>query len=74
MLAANLAASQRDQLTLVQRVIGVWLEEEVLQADHDRGEVEYWLPVLAENVPAVSLGLLRVTHKQTFPSRSRFGW
>lgn len=36
--------------TFVQWVIRVGLEEEILQADHDRVEVEDGLPVLAENV------------------------
>jgi hypothetical protein len=38
--------------TLVQRVVGVGLEEEVLQADHDGVEVEHGLPVLAQDVEA----------------------
>ena len=38
--------------TLVQRIIRVGLEEEVLEADHDRVEVEHRLPVLSQNVQA----------------------
>jgi len=36
--------------TLVQWIIGVWFEEEVLQANHDSVKVEYGLPVLAQDV------------------------
>ncbi len=38
------------QLTLVQRIIRVGLKEEILQADHDRVEVEHGLPVFSQNV------------------------
>ena len=38
--------------TFVQRIVCVWLQEEVLQADHDRVEVQNWLPVLTEDVQA----------------------
>ena len=38
--------------TLIQRIVGVGLEEEVLQSDHDGIEVEDGLPVLAQDVQA----------------------
>ena len=38
--------------TLVQRIIGVRLQEEVLQSDHDRVEVQHGLPVLTQDVQA----------------------
>lgn len=46
------ARRRREALTLVERVIGVGLEEEVLQPDHDGVEVQDGLPVLAEDVEA----------------------
>lgn len=36
----------------VERVVCVWLQEEILETDHDRVEVQDGLPVLAENVQA----------------------
>ena len=38
--------------TFVQRVVGVRLKEEVLEADHDGVEVQDGLPVFAEDVEA----------------------
>lgn len=38
--------------TFVERIIGIRLEEQVLQADHDRVEVEDGLPIFAEDVEA----------------------
>lgn len=38
--------------TLVQRIVRIGFEEEVLQADHYRVEVEYGLPVFSKNVQA----------------------
>jgi hypothetical protein len=34
----------------VQRVVRVWLQEEVLQANHDRVQVEDGFPVFSKNV------------------------
>ena len=38
--------------TLVQRIIGIRLEEEVLQPDHDGVQVEHRLPVFSQDVQA----------------------
>lgn len=38
--------------TLVERIVSIRLEEQVLQPDHDRVEIEDGLPVLAKNVEA----------------------
>lgn len=38
--------------TFVQWIVRIWLKEQILQADHDRVEVEDGLPVLSENVQA----------------------
>lgn len=38
--------------TLIKRILGIGLEEEVLEADHDGVEVEHGLPVLAQDVEA----------------------
>lgn len=46
------ATASRPKRTLVERVIGVGFEEEVLESNHNRVEVEYWLPVLALRVNA----------------------
>ena len=46
------AYKQEAQRTLVERIIRVWFQEEILEAHHDRSEVEYWLPVLSEDVQA----------------------
>lgn len=45
-------AKTNRQLTLVQRVIGVWLQEQVLQADHNGVEIEDRFPVFSEDVQA----------------------
>jgi len=37
---------------LIQRIICVWLQEQILKSDHDRIKVENWFPVLAENIQA----------------------
>lgn len=39
-------------LTLIQWVVGVWLQEEVLKADHYGVEVENRFPVLSQDVQA----------------------
>lgn len=39
-------------LTLVQRVVGIRFKEQILQSDHDRGQVKHRFPVLAEDVEA----------------------
>lgn len=39
-------------LAFVQRIIRIRLEEKVLQSDHNRIEVENWLPILSKDVQA----------------------
>lgn len=39
-----------DVLTLVQWIISVRLQEEILQTNHDRIEVQHWLPVFSQDV------------------------
>ena len=51
--------------TFVQRVVGIGLEEEKLQAVHDRVQAEHGLPVLAQdiqtNVPVqVNVGMVNL--------------
>lgn len=38
------------EFTLVQRIVRIWFEEEVLQSNHHRIQVEYWFPVFSKNV------------------------
>jgi hypothetical protein len=40
------------QHTLVQWIVRVRLQEQVLEADHNRVEVEHWFPVFTEDVQA----------------------
>ena len=47
---ARKKAQREAELTLVEGVVGVRLEEQVLQADHHSVQVQDWLPVLAKNV------------------------
>jgi hypothetical protein len=44
--------SRQSRRTLVQRIIGVGLEEEVLKSDHDGVQVEDGLPVFTQDVEA----------------------
>ena len=58
--------------TLVERVVGVGLEEEVLQADHDGVEVEHGLPVLAQDVEAhvaleINVGMVDLAQAASAP-------
>ena len=38
--------------TFIERIVRIWLQEQVLKTDQDRVEVEHWLPVLTQNVQA----------------------
>jgi hypothetical protein len=40
------------QHTLVQWIVRVRLQEQVLEADHNRVEVKHWFPVFTEDVQA----------------------
>ena len=61
--------------TLVERVVGVGLEEQVLEADHDGVEVQDGLPVLAQDVEAnVALEVeVRVVDLRAGEGKSRSG-
>lgn len=57
--------------TFVERVVGIWLEEEVLETHHDGVEVEDGLPVLAEDVEAhvaleVEVGVVDLRERGVF--------
>lgn len=70
-----LMSSGAKALTLVQRVVRVGFQEEVLQTDHDRVQVEHGFPVLAQDVEAhVSLEVdIRVVNLTRFHVRNGSG-